>query len=285
MRLEPHSGPAARERPPGQAAGRRCSRRAARAPTHGALAREPAERAGGGAPRLPARPYCGLEDRIAQVDDLLNAARLGPQPERLLALQRERTRLVGTLVQVRYAETLADESLLTDLTRSIRETLKSCSPRCSPLALQPVLSSRRRPRKRRRSAGAAGRARAADRSYRSGCVRAPTPNSRRSSRRPARSWRRPHTRSRSCPPQMSGTLIEQVDAVREYAVARSSACSSTDARQGARVSEVSPGGPAAEAGIRAGDVIVAHQRQRARRRRAGAPGRAHHARRQARQPP
>jgi hypothetical protein len=53
----------------------------------------------------------GLEDRIAQVDDLLSAERLDPaQPARLLALQRERTRLVGALVQVRYAETLADES-------------------------------------------------------------------------------------------------------------------------------------------------------------------------------
>ena len=53
-----------------------------------------------------------LEDHLAQVDDLLNAARLEPHPpERLLALQRERTRLVGTLAQVRYAETLADDSL------------------------------------------------------------------------------------------------------------------------------------------------------------------------------
>ena len=52
----------------------------------------------------------GLEDRIAQVDDLLSAARLDQaQPARLLALQQARTRLVGALVQVRYAETLADE--------------------------------------------------------------------------------------------------------------------------------------------------------------------------------
>ena len=43
--------------------------------------------------------------------DLL-ARHLGPfAPERLLDLQRERTRLVGTLAQVRYAETLADDSL------------------------------------------------------------------------------------------------------------------------------------------------------------------------------
>lgn len=53
----------------------------------------------------------GLEDRIAQVDDLLSAERLDrAHPARLLALQQARTRLVGALVQVRYAETLADES-------------------------------------------------------------------------------------------------------------------------------------------------------------------------------
>ncbi len=53
----------------------------------------------------------GLEDRIAQVDDLLSAERLDQaQPARLQALQQARTRLVGALVQVRYAETLADES-------------------------------------------------------------------------------------------------------------------------------------------------------------------------------
>jgi hypothetical protein len=52
----------------------------------------------------------GLEDRIAQLDDLLSAERLEQAaPARLLALQHERTRLVGTLAQVRYAETLADE--------------------------------------------------------------------------------------------------------------------------------------------------------------------------------
>lgn len=54
----------------------------------------------------------GLEDRIAQVDDLLSAARTHrDQPVRLAALQQERARLVGTLVQVRYAETLADGAL------------------------------------------------------------------------------------------------------------------------------------------------------------------------------
>jgi len=53
----------------------------------------------------------GLEDRIAQVDDLLSAAGVEPaKPARLAALQQERTRLVGTLLQVRYAETLADAS-------------------------------------------------------------------------------------------------------------------------------------------------------------------------------
>jgi len=51
----------------------------------------------------------GLEDRIAQVDDLLSVARV-EQPAHLAALQQERTRLVGTLLQVRYAETLVDES-------------------------------------------------------------------------------------------------------------------------------------------------------------------------------
>lgn len=53
----------------------------------------------------------GLEDRIAEVDDLLTVERIEPaQPARLLALQQERMRLVGTLAQVRYAERLADES-------------------------------------------------------------------------------------------------------------------------------------------------------------------------------
>jgi len=52
-----------------------------------------------------------LEDRIAQVDDLLTSVRLdGRQPDRLVALQRERVRLMGSLAQVRYAEVLASES-------------------------------------------------------------------------------------------------------------------------------------------------------------------------------
>jgi len=51
----------------------------------------------------------GLEDRIAQVDDLLSAARAEQaQPARVSELQEQRRRLVGALVQVRYAETLAD---------------------------------------------------------------------------------------------------------------------------------------------------------------------------------
>lgn len=51
----------------------------------------------------------GLEDRIAQLDDLLSAVgEERAQPARLAALQRQRTRLVGALIQVRYAETLAN---------------------------------------------------------------------------------------------------------------------------------------------------------------------------------
>jgi hypothetical protein len=50
----------------------------------------------------------GLEDRIAQVDDLLTFGRLdGTQPDRLVALQQERAKLVGSLAQVRYAEYVA----------------------------------------------------------------------------------------------------------------------------------------------------------------------------------
>jgi hypothetical protein len=49
-----------------------------------------------------------LEDRIAQIDDLLTAANFGDaQPARLAALQKERGRLVNSLAQVRYAEALA----------------------------------------------------------------------------------------------------------------------------------------------------------------------------------
>ncbi len=53
----------------------------------------------------------GLEDRIAQVDDLLTVANLSDkQPADVTALRRERERLVGSLAQVRYAETLVAES-------------------------------------------------------------------------------------------------------------------------------------------------------------------------------
>jgi hypothetical protein len=52
-----------------------------------------------------------LEDRIAQVDDLLSAERADrAPPAHLLALQQQRLLLVNSLAQVRYAETLADES-------------------------------------------------------------------------------------------------------------------------------------------------------------------------------
>jgi hypothetical protein len=67
-------------------------------------------------PREPALVHVGtraavetLEDHIAQVDDLLTTGRAGSAPaERLQVLQRERVQLVNSLVQVRYAETLAD---------------------------------------------------------------------------------------------------------------------------------------------------------------------------------
>lgn len=49
-----------------------------------------------------------LEDRIAWVDELLNVGRLdGAQPAQVMSLQRERARLVNSLAQVRYAESLA----------------------------------------------------------------------------------------------------------------------------------------------------------------------------------
>jgi len=52
-----------------------------------------------------------LEDHIATVDDLLSSERAGrAPPARLRALQQERAQLVSSLVQVRYAETLADAS-------------------------------------------------------------------------------------------------------------------------------------------------------------------------------
>ena len=106
VRLEPHSGT-----PAAPASARE---------TTGPAAEEPraAEAWLAGLPREPAivqvgtrADVLGLEDRIAQVDDLLTArgAGRGP-PVSVLALQRERARLVSSLVQVRYAETLANES-------------------------------------------------------------------------------------------------------------------------------------------------------------------------------
>lgn len=52
-------------------------------------------------------PVAGLEDRIAQLDDLISAARIeGAQPAAMSALAEQRARLVSSLAQVRYAEAL-----------------------------------------------------------------------------------------------------------------------------------------------------------------------------------
>jgi hypothetical protein len=69
-------------------------------------------------PREPALVHVGaraavetLEDHIAQVDDLLTSERAGRAPAaQLQTLQARRAQLVNSLVQVRYAETLADAS-------------------------------------------------------------------------------------------------------------------------------------------------------------------------------
>lgn len=69
-------------------------------------------------PREPALVHVGtraavetLEDDIAQVDDLVSAARAGRTPSAgVQPLLEEREQLVNSLVQVRYAETLADAS-------------------------------------------------------------------------------------------------------------------------------------------------------------------------------
>jgi len=51
-----------------------------------------------------------LEDRIAWVDDTLTSMRArGAQADRARALQHERDRLINSLAQVRYAETLSAE--------------------------------------------------------------------------------------------------------------------------------------------------------------------------------
>jgi hypothetical protein len=53
----------------------------------------------------------GLEDRIAQLDDLLTTARAeGVQPSSLSPLEAQRARLVSSLAQVRFAETLVANS-------------------------------------------------------------------------------------------------------------------------------------------------------------------------------
>jgi hypothetical protein len=53
-----------------------------------------------------------LEDRIAQLDDLLSAAQAAQDaPPTVQALQQERRRVFGTLLQVQSAEAVADESL------------------------------------------------------------------------------------------------------------------------------------------------------------------------------
>lgn len=69
-------------------------------------------------PREPALVHVGtrsavetLEDDIAQVDDLVSAARAGRTGAAgVQPLLAERAQLVNSLVQVRYAETLADVS-------------------------------------------------------------------------------------------------------------------------------------------------------------------------------
>jgi hypothetical protein len=51
-----------------------------------------------------------LEDSIALIDEMLTLERASSaRPARVTALQRERTMLVDSLVQVRYADTLASE--------------------------------------------------------------------------------------------------------------------------------------------------------------------------------
>jgi hypothetical protein len=108
VRLEPHTATPAASAPA-----------SARGAT-GSAAEEP-RAAEAWLARLPREPaivqvgtradVLGLEDRIAQVDDLLTAGGAGRGPPvSVLALQRERARLVSSLVQVRYAETLANES-------------------------------------------------------------------------------------------------------------------------------------------------------------------------------
>ena len=74
----------------------------------GWLARQPAEPA---MVRVGAyATEAGLEDRIAELDDLLTTARAeGVGSARLSPLEEQRARLVSSLVQVRFAETLVSE--------------------------------------------------------------------------------------------------------------------------------------------------------------------------------
>lgn len=52
----------------------------------------------------------GLEEQLAQIDELMSAARAeGVRPTSLSPLERQRARLVSSLDQVRYAQTLASE--------------------------------------------------------------------------------------------------------------------------------------------------------------------------------
>ena len=107
-------GPAERPPPPHPATG-------AAQPDQAAVARDDdayTERWLSSLPREPALVHVGtrsavetLEDDIAQLDDLVSAARAGRTPAAgVQPLLAERAQLVNSLVQVRYAETLADAS-------------------------------------------------------------------------------------------------------------------------------------------------------------------------------
>ncbi len=56
---------------------------------------------------VPRIAVAGLEDRIAWFDDALTEERLhGANADHLKVLQQERARLMASLAQVRYAESL-----------------------------------------------------------------------------------------------------------------------------------------------------------------------------------
>ena len=109
VRALPAAPPAAGRGPQGTAADELPEVRSAEAVAVHWLARLPSEPA---VVRVGTRAaVTTLEDRIAQVDDLLSAERADRAPAaHLLALQEQRLQLVDSLAQVRYAETLADES-------------------------------------------------------------------------------------------------------------------------------------------------------------------------------